>query len=52
MFNKEFDANITYNALKVKCRNLGIVETHYPYTQITETKVYEGKAKSIPTNYF
>ena len=33
MFNKEFDANITHNALKVKCRNLGIVEKHYPYTE-------------------
>ena len=32
-FNKEFDANITHNALKCKCKTLGIVEKHHPYTE-------------------
>lgn len=32
IFNAEFNADVSYNALKGKCKTLGITEKHYPYT--------------------
>ena len=45
MFNKEFDANITYNALKCKCKTLGIIEKHYPYTDEQDKWLIENNNK-------
>jgi len=32
VFNKEFNAEVTKEGIKNKCRLLNIIETHYPYT--------------------
>ena len=45
MFNNKFDANVSYNALKGKCKTLGIVKKHYPYTEEQDKWLIENNNK-------
>ena len=45
MFNNEFNADVSYNALKCKCKTLGILEKHYPYTKEQDKWLIENNNK-------
>ena len=45
MFNTEFNANVSYNALKCKCKILGIIKKHYPYTEEQDKWLTENNNK-------